>query len=382
MNRIDNGINVRLTGRRPVRYYSGLDGLRAVAALAVVGFHANIGGFANGDIGVDVFFTLSGFLITSILLASMHADGTLDFRRFYERRALRLLPAYLVVVVVCVVANHFVNVGGTLRGAFFSFFYIANVPVAAGTGLGTLRHTWSLSIEEQFYLIWPLLLVFLVRRCSGQLSKIRLMVAALTGCAYVCMVGLYAAGASDAVIQNVTPTRAFELLAGCLLAAFLQPAMTGETQLPWRRPGLGSAIGWVALVGLLFSIYVTITSSAFNVLGMWPITSALTCGVIYSVVGGGAVRTVLGWKPLVLVGRVSYGLYLWHFPVLATIDTRWGLDSVSAKCAGLAITAALTTASYFAIERPFLRMKTRRYENAANVTHPSMPEHSRSVDVA
>src|SRR3954451_17332341 len=135
-----------ITGRR-LGHIPALDGVRAIGALVVVGFHAKIAGFGNGDIGVDVFFVLSGFLITSILLSKAGAPGSrIDYRDFYRRRALRLLPAYLAVVIACVLLECFANFGGTFKGAAVSSVYLANWVVGAtGTGLGTLSHTWSLS---------------------------------------------------------------------------------------------------------------------------------------------------------------------------------------------------------------------------------------------
>ena len=142
--------------------------MRAVAALSVVGYHLRLPGFAGGGLGVDIFFTQSGFLISSIILTELERTGRLSYAKFYIRRGLRLLPAYLAVVVLALVAYFVVvAVGGTLRGALFSFFYVANWAAAFDLGLGTLAHTWSLSVEEQFYFIWPVLLVLLFRRARG-----------------------------------------------------------------------------------------------------------------------------------------------------------------------------------------------------------------------
>src|SRR5690606_31733796 len=145
----------------PLPCHPGLDGPRGVAALLVVGLHAGLPGFANGWIGVDIFFTLSGFLITSILLKDIGRHGAPRYRRFYVRRALRLLPAYFAVVVIAVLGDFFIDAGGTLKGAVYSTIYLANWAAAAEVPLGSLGHMWSLSIEEQFYIVWPALLFLL-----------------------------------------------------------------------------------------------------------------------------------------------------------------------------------------------------------------------------
>lgn len=350
-----------VTGRT-LGHVPALDGIRAVAALAVVGFHARIAGFGNGDIGVDVFFALSGFLITSILLSRGGPSGRIRYGDFYRRRALRLLPAYFAVVIVCVLLEAFLDYGGTFKGAVVSSVYAANWAVAAtGTGLGTLAHTWSLSIEEQFYLVWPVLLALLLRRSRGNGGSVLLAVGALVVASWLIVAGLAAAHEPARIASNATPARAVELLIGALLAVFVAaPGLSGPMS-PCRRASLPSIAGVTALLALLALVPLSGLGVTIDTVLLWPVIAALTCTVIYAALRGASLLTApLGSRAMTAIGKRSYGLYLWHFPVLVIIDTRWGLESWTAKIAGLAVTAVVVALSYRFIERPFLARKDAR----------------------
>nr|WP_269778606.1 acyltransferase [Microlunatus antarcticus] len=336
-----------------------LDGLRAVALLLVVLFHARIPGFSNGDLGVDVFFVLSGFLISGILLRSA-GRGRVSYADFYRRRALRLLPAYLTVLIVCVLTDLLHDSGGTLKGAATSFFYVSNWAAAAGVGTGLLAHTWSLSIEEQFYLLWPLVLVALLGRARGDLGRVARSVLLLAVASYLSVVACLLLGGSVELAWNATTSRAFELLAGCLLAVVLQ--RRGVAGAPALRIG-SRATGPVSLLGLL-ALLVVASHDPWNpwveMLVQWPVVVALTVLLIVACVAGpNLTKTVLGWAPLVAVGKVSYGAYLWHFPVFVVVDGTLGLDSWGPRFLALAVTAVVVVLSYRFVERPFLRMKDR-----------------------
>jgi peptidoglycan/LPS O-acetylase OafA/YrhL len=350
-----------ITGRR-LGHIAALDGIRAVAALAVVAFHARIAGFGNGDIGVDIFFVLSGFLITSILLARTGSGRAIDFKDFYRRRALRLLPAYFAVVIACVLLEFTASYGGTFKGAVLSTFYVANLAIGAtGVGLGTLSHTWSLSVEEQFYLVWPALLAFLLARRGTDARRLLVTVAGLVLLAWLMVVGLAAAGAPARIASNATPTRAVELLFGALLAIFIAtPSLSGALDRcrPLSRVSLAGVTAGVLLLGL---IAVPGLSDNVSSVAGWPLLSVLTCTVIYACLRGAAPLTApLGSRVMTAVGKRSYGLYLWHFPVFVVIDTRWGIDGWPERLAGLAVTFVVVALSYRYIERPFLERKDAR----------------------
>jgi peptidoglycan/LPS O-acetylase OafA/YrhL len=328
----------------------------------VVLFHARIPGFSNGDLGVDVFFVLSGFLITGILLRSAKR-GRISLADFYRRRALRLLPAYLAVLLVCVVTDLLVNSGGTLKGAVTSFFYVSNWAAAAGLGLGLLAHTWSLSIEEQFYLLWPLALATVLQRAVGSTSgRLVRLVGLATVALYGSIVVAWFAGVSAEAVWNATNARGAELLAGCLVAVGVDHRSSGTNRATTPRGGwLRAAVPLVCLAGLLLVASHGPADPWLEILLQWPLVVGLTVVLILACVsGGGPVEALLSWRPLTLVGKVSYGAYLWHFPILVVIDETVGLDTWWPRLAGLAVTALVVPLSYRFLERPFLRMKDRR----------------------
>jgi peptidoglycan/LPS O-acetylase OafA/YrhL len=196
----------------------GLDGVRAIGVILVLLFHSQIFPFRNGAIGVDVFFVLSGYLITALLTEELERSGSVDFGRFYGRRALRLLPAYLAVVMFALAIQKFWPSGGTVRGAISSLLYCSNWVLALHRGgLGYLDHTWSLSIEEQFYLVWPLLVV-LGCRLAGRRKLTPILVVAFLALASVADGMVRAAQGNDAYVYAATDTRASALLVGAALA--------------------------------------------------------------------------------------------------------------------------------------------------------------------
>ena len=341
-------------------YVPALDGVRAVAALLVVFFHLRLG-FSNGDIGVDVFFVLSGFLITGILLRA--ADrGRVSFKTFYWRRALRLLPVYFVVVAVSVTVAFIGDLGGgTLRGAVSSLFYVSNWVAGGGYGLGLLAHTWSLSIEEQFYLIWPLTLVLLLLWVRGDRSKSVLAVAGLIALCYASIVVCWAAGAAEGFAWNLTPARGMQLLFGCLLALLL--SRPGEIRLPPRARRLPDAVGLASIAGLLVIANFWNSGGWLEMLVQWPLVAVLTVLVLFACVAPGPslVQGLLSLPAIVAIGKVSYGLYLWHFPVMYALDDTLGMDNWGAKVLAVVLTAAIVPLSYRYLELPFLRMKNRKF---------------------
>lgn len=349
-----------ISGRR-LGNIPALDGLRALAALAVVGFHAHVPGFANGDIGVDVFFVLSGFLITSILI-SRAGPRSFEFRDFYRRRALRLLPAYIAVVCACVILELFADHGGTFAGAASSSVYLANWLVGVtGNGMGTLGHTWSLSIEEQFYVVWPALLAFLLVRTGRNAKAVMWVVAGMLMVSWLMTAGLALGGVSTVFVDNATFTRGVELLFGCLLGLYVAAPGLSGTLGRWDTRSAGARGGLVAALLLIGLVVLSGTSERLNCIVGWPLISILTCAVIYACLRGARPVTMpLSTRAMTAIGKRSYGLYLWHFPILVAIDVHWGLESWTARAAGLAVTAVVVMVSYRFIERPFLARKDSR----------------------
>jgi peptidoglycan/LPS O-acetylase OafA/YrhL len=340
-------------------YQPGFDGIRALGAIVIVLFHAQLG-FSNGTVGVDIFFVLSGFLITSLLLSEHQRSRGLDFRRFYRRRALRLLPAYFATVIVCVAISVIWSVAGTLRGAVFSLFYVSNWAEALGSkGLGLLDHTWSLSIEEQFYLLCPLGLVLLFKLSPHRYLP-RVLVFGVLFVLGTAEAIFLAARGHDNYVYAATETRAPALLAGCITAMFVFEAQKRGTLLP----DIGRRFRWVglpALVALILIAAVHPGSTFVMVSAIRPSVEVLSILVILGALyPAGLLRKALANQPAVAVGKVSYGVYLWNFPIFFLLDRHFGLrGNPGIAIVGLIITAIVCTLSYRFIELPFLRIKAQ-----------------------
>jgi peptidoglycan/LPS O-acetylase OafA/YrhL len=315
-----------------------LDGIRGLAILLVIAQHVGIPSTTlAGMVGVNLFFALSGYLITGILLAEIRATGKVNIRRFYERRVRRLVPALVAVViatgVVMAVQGRLIQYLGP---AGVSLFYISDIAKAAGYDLGYVGHTWSLAMEEQFYLLWPAILLFLPRRF--------LVPAVLAGIAGAIALQVVIVGWQDNVLAHFRPdVRADAILWGCLIA--LVPV-----RVP-RWAAIGAAVGLLAL-SLTF---------------VWPYAIALSSVLSAVLVAGAAsVAAPLSWRPLVRVGEISYGLYLWQaLPVGLLLESNLA-GNVPAMVAVVVIAFALALISERWIERPFRRPRS----TAAPVVKP------------
>ncbi len=334
--------NVWLLGRRPA-----LDGIRGIAIILVVVSHlSSLSSSVRqlGMIGVVVFFTLSGFLITSLLLEEQTVLGRIDLRSFYRRRFLRLAQAMLVCVAM-------VGLLGIVLGPSFAplslllgaVTWSSNWVIATGSVPGTaLTHTWSLAIEEQFYLVWPVLIVILSR-----LGR-RWVVG-------VAVVGVYASlglrfalvSAGEPRIYNGSDTRADSILIGCLLAL----AVHGRPERP-SRPALAGIAG----LAILFS---SARTPALVVL-VAPMSAAILTAalILWSATGEGV--WWLSGRRLGFLGQRSYGVYLWHMPIIVLVnrllaDPGWVVLAMVA----LPLTAAATHLSWTYVEKPCLDLRSR-----------------------
>jgi peptidoglycan/LPS O-acetylase OafA/YrhL len=354
-------------------YSRALDGMRAFAVAAVVLFHAGVPGLTGGFLGVDTFFVLSGFLITSLLLTERARDGRIDFPRFWLRRVRRLMPALLAMLLATVIAGHFLldsDALGLLRtDAYAALAYVANWRmifrgtgyVAATAAPSPLQHTWSLGIEEQFYLLWPVLIAGLV--IWGVTRRTRTVLVLCCGAGAVVSELLCSRLFQPDSLSRAyygTDTRAQALLIGAALAALLTPS--GETspaprRSAARRAGLGF-LGLVGAAGTLWLWHAADDQVSWIYHGGLTAAALATALVVAQVVTnpGSVPARLLGLAPLVWLGRISYGVYLWHWPLFSYVTadatglSRWPLLAVR-----LAGTLLLAVVSYHLVEQPIRR---------------------------
>jgi peptidoglycan/LPS O-acetylase OafA/YrhL len=339
----------------PVKYVPGLDGLRAVAVIAVLVFHAQFAAASGGFLGVSLFFTLSGFLITTLLLDEHESTGTLALRRFYGRRVRRLLPAAYVCLLLVVMAAGWWTASQQRRlpgDLIASVANVANWRFAFAPNsyqdlfLGDpspVAHFWSLAIEEQIYLVLPVVVYFALRRGPRVL-------AATTGVLLAGSIAATLLTTDRDLVYNGTHTRAAELLVGVALAQVLRrrPIAPGG-RVAWL-PGLLAAVGFLALVS------VSTIEQAWIYRGGLVGVSIVSAVLIASVAGGRFPARLLEAAPLVAIGKVSYGIYLFHWPVFMLLTPeRTGLSRLPLFTLQCAVTAVLTVVSYRLIEQPVRR---------------------------
>ncbi len=337
-------------------YVPALDGLRAFAVLSVMAFHARMPRTRWGYLGVDIFFTLSGFLITTILLGERAKTGRISFRNFYARRALRLLPALGLLLLASVVVPRGAQLGERARAMAAALFYSTNWARAFDwkVQLGGLEHTWSLSIEEQFYLLWPLLLVGLLRFARRGLPFL-LAIAVLASQAT--RIALCLTGHAPERLYNGLDTHCDGLLLGALLAVL---AHRYRLEGPRPNPVIVHATMAVFVLGAAVVLAPSEWHDEYMFVIGYPLVALATCCVLYLIVIQPSPRLVrvLELPALTWVGRISYGLYLWHYFLFGLIHHIHAPQVVLyALMFGASFAAAGT--SYYVIERRFLAMKSK-----------------------
>jgi peptidoglycan/LPS O-acetylase OafA/YrhL len=381
------------SGRVP--YLPGLDGLRALAVLAVVVYHANHSWLEGGYLGVEVFFVISGYLITLLLLGEHERNRRIDLQDFWLRRARRLLPALvlMMVMVAVYIAAFYPATREQSRGDFLGgLLYVSNwyqIVVGQGYGAGELfvplRHLWSLAVEEQFYLLWPVVMagVLARRRYLPDLARrffgAALVVAAITAVLYRSGVVPACGGENTNGLVTVAGrcinvneflylgslSRSTGLLLGAGFAMVWRPAtiMRGPLRDRARRLDLLAFLALVGLAALTVKMHL-IRSGVYNAWlfrGGFLLTGLLTLLVIAAVTHQQAFAgPVLGNPVLRWLGTRSYGIYLFHWPIFQMMRKQANIDlSVSQLAIGLAITAIIAEVSYRAVEMPIRQGKTR-----------------------
>lgn len=336
-----------------MRYSPALDGLRAIAIAVVVLFHARVPLAWGGFLGVDVFFVLSGFLISSLLLAELDATGTVGLRAFYMRRLVRLTPALLLMLAVySAIAPLAWPEDSHANQVAIAAAYVSDYVIAlAGTPPGQLSHTWSLSVEMHFYLLAPIALLWAARRFS---TRRLLAAAALLYVAATCWrLVMLAAGQSWQEVYYRFDTHLSGLVLGCLLSLLVRDP--GALYAVRRR--LPSLRFWLPVLVLAFCI-LPWGNRAVAAIGFTAVelgTAALLLAVQDK--DSAAVR-LLSHTALVWVGKMSYGIYLWHYPVFRLL--REDLPWHQVLLLGVPLSVALAALSFYTIEAWARRLRLSR----------------------
>jgi peptidoglycan/LPS O-acetylase OafA/YrhL len=350
-------------------FVPGLDGLRGVAVLLVILYHFAPEVAPAGFLGVDVFFVLSGFLITRLLLFEAERTHGLRLGQFWSRRARRLLPALLLTVagtcLIALVTNLDGRFTGLARDARASLFYAVNWAFIAQKASyfssfetpSPLRHLWSLAIEEQFYLLWPLVLLTVYKLARRPLQAVGTVAALGALASAVLMIALFHPGGDPTRVYYGTDTRLFGVLIGAVGAVLLLDGRLGR-RVAAALPILGAG----ALVAVLVAARrLSDHSDGLYRGGLFALSAAVGLLVLaVTVAPNRGAATALSWRPLRAVGVVSYGLYLYHWPVFVYVSERTtgraGFALFSLRCV---VTATAAIASYLLVERPIRERRFR-----------------------
>jgi peptidoglycan/LPS O-acetylase OafA/YrhL len=404
-------------GRPKLGHIRGLDGIRSIAVLGLIAFHTGISGVPGGFYGVDAFFVLSGYLITTLLVTEWASTGSIRLRQFWANRARRLLPALFVLVavigLVLVADPRLLATPHVLGDALSTVFYASNwYTIHGGVSYfsivaqpSPLLHTWSLAIEEQFYLVWPIVVLGVLRLGTGgrarrrrqrlgrRQSTVRVMeggfitllprgsaepdpawtrrrrlhllfaLAAFGACASAIWMAVLAPNGQDYRAYYGTDTRAQALLVGAAIAAGLALWQPGE--LRWFRR-LAGVLGVVGLVGTGLLWAFVNNSSVFAFSGGFLVASIAAGAIVLCAAVNAQAPSIfiLEIPPIPWLGEISYGIYLWYWPVLLVMSPsriHWGVYPLFA--ARVAVTVAIASVSAYAVELPIRRGALRHWRS-------------------
>lgn len=363
--------------RARIPHVPALDGVRGAAVAAVLVFHADH--LSGGFLGVDLFFTLSGYLITALLIAEWRSSGTIALGRFWIRRARRLMPALLAVIaavaVYAAVYSTPAELGRIRDDGLAALFYVANWhEIAAGRGYwdafasrSPFEHMWSLAIEEQFYVFWPLLAFGLMKLGKGSTRWLGAFCAIAGLASAVTMIVLHTPGGETSRVYFGSDTRAAAILIGAGLAILL--AERGHVSSARSRVLLELA-GWASLLSLVAAWKFTSLASDRLYEGGFLAAGLGAAVVIAAIVHPqrGGLSKLLAIQPLRWLGLGSYGLYLWHWPIFVWLSkSRTGLDGWTLTAVRLSVSAAVAYASYHLIEQPIRHGALTKWRGALAV---------------
>ncbi|MBZ9937895.1 acyltransferase [Mesorhizobium sp. BR1-1-16] len=331
-----------------IKYRSDIDGLRAVAIVPVVLFHAGIAGFSGGFVGVDVFFVISGYLISAILIRDVESHR-FSIAGFYERRIRRIAPAFLAMLLFVLCAAPLYLLPSELKtlpreaiGALFFYanivFYLSSGYFSAAADAKPLLHTWSLGVEEQFYIFAPVVIFLVYRFCRRQAP-------AIFGAGVLISLALciYLTPSKPAAAFYLLPTRAWELLGGALLATGIFNSL--------RNRLLSDLLAALGLLLILVAIFLFTDSMPFP--GWRAILPVLGSMLILQFGDGTLVGRLLSLRPMVFIGLISFSLYLWHWPLIVFARDSLLLDTLAGRVAIVVVSVVIAIVSWRFIETPF-----------------------------
>jgi peptidoglycan/LPS O-acetylase OafA/YrhL len=346
-------------------YRPEIDGLRAIAVLAVVAYHCevylgNLKLVQGGFFGVDVFFVISGYLITSIILREQDSAAGFRLTSFYARRVRRILPALLTVLLVSTyfayellqphqIRDYAKSLLATLSFSSNFYWQYTTDSYAAESGLlKPLLHTWSLAVEEQFYIFYPILLIWLAKTAVSRRTSVKIFSA-------IVLVSLVYAELMTWLSPSISffhlPSRVWELLAGGLVAFSFASADRSEPTAP-----VSTALCTLGLVMILFSLIALDLNSHPGIKSAIPVIGTVL--ILRFGHSSNWVTTLLSSKPFIAVGLLSYSFYLWHYPVLAYARHAGYMYGVEQKLALVALALTLSVVTYYLVERPFRNRST------------------------
>ncbi len=332
-----------------------IEGMRGIAVLLVVLFHCGVPGFGGGFIGVDVFFALSGYLITGLILNEIARTGSLSFRNFYARRARRLLPAAGLVILSTLLLGMLIysplEVAGFAKWASYTSLYISNLMFmrdasnyfASDVATNPFLHTWSLAVEEQFYLLWPALIAvgLLVMKSRRRLATLLVLLSAVS---LVLCIWLTHHRQPWAFFS--LPARAWEFGLGGL--ACMVPAQKLRLYPLWRK-----TLGWGGLLAVLTGGYAYSSQTRFpGIAALLPVAGTLATLVAGASGIPSTLAALLGSRTLQFLGRLSYSWYLWHWPILLMTSVRFPGVSWGGKLLAAAVALLLAQITFLVLERP------------------------------
>ena len=347
----------------PRKFRPDIQGLRAVAVVLVVLYHSGVPGVTGGYVGVDVFFVISGFLITRQLTTELLANGRISLAGFYARRIKRLLPPALTVILVTTLVARIwgpaLQAADIARDGIFSTFYFMNYHLAAegvdyqnaDGPVSPFQHFWSLAVEEQFYLFWPLIII-VVGLVFRRLARVGLVLVAVAGVAVSFVISVDLTRTTATFAYFAIQSRAWELGVGAVVAL--------SAPLWQRLPAVAAAVsGWVGLAVIIGSAFVFTDRTPFpGSAAAVPVIGAALVVLSGVVRRGGGVEVALGGRLMQFVGRVSYGWYLWHWPLIVLAPSLFGTPFGWAQNLEVAVLGLwLAVLTYLVIEQVAARRR-------------------------